>query len=276
MGKFLFIDEKRINRILCERAGSITHCDRVCLFTSFFFTSSQTFLASKHGKWLLISGLAGNGIPAFLFALAQTSITSGLSGMLNSLTPLFTLLIAVVFFKVRIRFIKVIGVLIGLCGTLALVYVSTNVGASANYWYSLLVVGATLCYGISVNVLKEKLYELDAALITSLAFITIGPACLTYLLFATPVVETIQTEAGQKSLLYIAILSVFGTAFAVILFNKLIKHTSSVFASSVTYLIPIVAVFWGFIDGEVITGLQIGMFTIILSGVALVMRSDQK
>ena len=230
---------------------------------------------SKHGKWLLISALAGNGIPVFLFAKAQTVISSSLSGMLNSLTPLCTLVIAMLFFGVKIKSVKIIGVLIGLCGTLALVYTSGNGVGDSNYWYSGLVLCATLCYGISVNVLKEKLFELKAEVITSLAFFIIAPPCLIYLLVATPVIETIQTPEGLTSLFYISLLSVFGTALAVVLFNMLIKHTSSVFASSVTYLIPIVAVFWGFIDGEIITWLQLSLFLVILGGVSLVMRSNK-
>tara|TARA_B110000305_G_C19313346_1_gene575107 strand:+ start:257 stop:1153 length:897 start_codon:yes stop_codon:yes gene_type:complete len=240
-----------------------------------FAIKSIKAIFSKYGKWILVAALAGNGVPAFLFAYAQTAISSSLSGMLNSLTPLFALLIAVLFFNVTVKPIKIIGVLIGLTGTIALVYISNSGAGDSNYWYSLLVLGATGCYGISVNVLKEKLAELNAVTITSLSFLTIAPPCLVYLLVATPVIETIQTPAGLNSLFYIILLAVFGTALAVVLFNKLIKHTSSVFASSVTYLIPIVAVFWGFIDGEMITWMQLGLFSIIISGVFLVMRSDK-
>ena len=246
-----------------------------CLSLLPFAIKSIKTLSTKHGKWILVAAFAGNGVPAFLFAYAQTVISSSLSGMLNSLTPLFALLIAVLFFNVTVKPIKIIGVLIGLTGTIALVYTSNSSAIDSNYWYSLLVLGATGCYGLSVNVLKEKSAELDAATITSLSFLTIAPPCLIYLLIATSIIDTIQTPSGLTSLFYILLLAVFGTSLAVVLFNKLIKHTSSVFASSVTYLIPIVAVFWGFIDGEVITWIQLGLFTIIISGVSLVMRSDK-
>ena len=246
-----------------------------CLSLLPFAIKSIKTLSTKHGKWILVAAFAGNGVPAFLFAYAQTVISSSLSGMLNSLTPLFALLIAVLFFNVTVKPIKIIGVLIGLTGTIALVYTSNSSAIDSNYWYSLLVLGATGCYGLSVNVLKEKLAELDAETITSLSFLTIAPPCLIYLLIATSIIDTIQTPSGLTSLFYILLLAVFGTSLAVVLFNKLIKHTSSVFASSVTYLIPIVAVFWGFIDGEVITWIQLGLFTIIISGVSLVMRSDK-
>ncbi|MBL4624611.1 MAG: DMT family transporter [Flavobacteriales bacterium] len=241
-----------------------------------FAVKNLKLIFSSHGKWLLIAALSGNGIPAFLFAKAQTVISSSLSGMLNSLTPLFTLVIAVFFFRVAIGSVKILGVLIGLAGTLALVYTSGTGAEESNYWYSGLVLCATLCYGISVNVLKEKLAELKAEVITALAFFIIAPPCLIYLLVATPVLDIMPTEEGLTSLIYIGILSVFGTALAVVLFNKLIKHTSSVFASSVTYLIPIVALFWGFMDGELITWAQLGLFTAILCGVSLVMKSDNK
>ena len=73
----------------------------------------------------------------------------------------------------------------------------------------------------------------------------------------------------QTSLFYIIILSIFGSAFAKILFNKFIQIASPVFASSVTYTLPIVAIMWGFMDGETISLRQFFATAIILVGVFL-------
>lgn len=228
---------------------------------------------SPYGKWVMISAIFGNLIPAFLFAKAQTVVSSGLAGMLNSLTPLFTLIFAFVFFKVKLTWLKTAGVLIGLTGSVSIIYLSKDISIGTNYIYSFLIVAATLCYGISVNVLKEKLFEISASVITSLAFFSIGPPCIVYLLLFTDFTASVATETGIISLGYIAVLAIVGTAMAVILFNELIKHTTSIFASSVTYFIPFVSLLWGVFDGEVIHMGQVLSFLLVLCGVYLVTSS---
>lgn len=220
---------------------------------------------------LLASGLFGNGIPAFLFAIAQTEIPSSLSGILNSLTSLFTLVIGIFLFRAAAVRFQIIGVLIALVGALGLIGFSNLLEFGVYGQYATLVVIAAGCYGVAVNIIKYYLHDVRPTHITSLSFLLTGPWVLIYLLFFTPFISTIRSSPeAWEGVLYISILGVIGTAIAVVIFNRLIKETTAVFASSVTYLIPIVAVAWGLLDGEEITLGQIGYMALILTGIFLI------
>ena len=225
-------------------------------------------VAKKHWGPIIITAFLGNGIPAFLFTKAQTHLDSSFVGILNSLTPLFTLLLAIYFFKSRPTKTNILGIIIGLTG--AFILSSSNLdGVFAINFYTILVVLATLFYAISVNVIRKYLADLDAISISALAFLFIGPASGIYV-FSSDFMPFLNTDRGISALLYIAILAVIGTSLAVVIFNKLIKDSSAIFASSVTYLIPIVAIFWGVLDGENILFWHIFGTAIILCGVYLV------
>jgi drug/metabolite transporter (DMT)-like permease len=225
-------------------------------------------VAKKHWGPIIITAFLGNGIPAFLFTKAQTHLDSSFVGILNSLTPLFTLLLAIYFFKSRPTKTNILGIIIGLTG--AFMLSSSNLdGVFAINFYTILVVLATLFYAISVNVIRKYLADLDAISISALAFLFIGPASGIYV-FSSDFMPFLNTDRGISALLYIAILAVIGTSLAVVIFNKLIKDSSAIFASSVTYLIPIVAIFWGVLDGENILFWHIFGTAIILCGVYLV------
>lgn len=221
---------------------------------------------------LIIAGVIGNGGPALLFAIAQTKINSSLAGVLNSLTPFFTLVLGVLFFGVIGSTRKFLGVLLGLIGAVSLIM------SQANYQfdfgntggYSLLVVLACLCYALSVNIIKTYLQELRPIEITAISF---GFMLIPFIIGAvvTGVPEIIENNPGAMfSLGSIAILGVVGTALAVILFNHVIRETSALTASSVTYLIPIVAVLWGVLDGESFGMVDLISSAVIISGVYLV------
>lgn len=245
------------------------------MFLAFVFLIPFTIKYMKElwgKKWLalLSVGLFGNGIPAFLFTAAQQQLDSSYVGMLNSLTPLFTLIIAVSAFKVKVRWTQTTGIVIGLAGALGLILFQGVDTSGDLLRYSTLVVAATLCYAISVNIIRNNLAEVHPIAITGVAFMFIGPATGIYL-FSTDFTTILTTNAtGWGAFGYIAILAVFGTALAVIIFNQLIKMTSGIFAASVTYLIPIVAIFWGFVDDEPIHWEQIMWSAVILIGVWLV------
>lgn len=226
----------------------------------------------KTKKWLpiLATGLFGNAIPAFLFTKAQTQIASSFSGMLNSLTPLFTLLLGLLVFKAQTKWYNGLGILIGLLGALGLIFAEGVDFESNNFIYSTYVIAATICYAISVNVIKSYLAEVNSMAITSLAFLLVGPIMIIPILSTGVPSELASNAMAWQSLGYIAILSVVGTAGAVLLFNALIKHTTALFASSVTYLIPIVAIFWGLLDGEKLLLIHFFFIAIILGGVYLV------
>lgn len=217
--------------------------------------------------FLLISGLTGNFFPAFLFTYAETGLGSGYTGMLNSFTPIFTILLGFIFFKNRITPIQIVGVIIATIGILLL---SSN-GDLTTHDNPLMYIGAvilaTFCYAISLNVIKFELGSLKAIEITSLAFFTILlPSSI--LTLTTGSFNTIQTNNhAWEGLFYIFILSMVGTAFAVALFSQLISISTTIFSSSVTYLIPIVAVCFGILDGESISVAQITSMLIVLSGI---------
>lgn len=239
----------------------------------------RNFKKIKKDQWwkVCVAGLLGSGIPAFLFPLAQTQISSSLTGMLNSLVPLFTVLIGLSFFKMGFRWLKIVGVVIGLIGALGLLFSAggVDVGDQNNLGYAGLVILATVMYATNINFIKNFLSEVGAINITSFGFVFTGPIAAIYL-FNTNFIEVIQkdSEVGLN-LFYIALLAIFGTAIAVILFNMLIKKVSAVFSSSVTYIIPIFAIFWGLVDGEQILPQQFLFISIILIGVYIVNRDNQ-
>ncbi|MDX9943041.1 MAG: EamA family transporter [Bacteroidales bacterium] len=224
-------------------------------------------------KYFALAGVVGNGIPPFLFAIAQTRIDSYLAGVLNSLTPLFTLLAGVLFFGVRTRWLNVLGVVVGLFGAVGLLTTVHDPVIGNGVWYGLIVVLATIFYAFNMNIIKKFLVGFDALTITSVVFTIIGIPAVIYLFAGTGFVETLAT--GPKSwegLGYIAILAVFGTAISMVVHNWLIRRTSALFASTVTYMMPIVSIFWGFIDGEAFLVIYLLWIALILAGVYMANR----
>jgi len=226
----------------------------ICLFpfTIKYFKSVD----EKYWKYLAIVGVFGNGIPAFLFTKAETELASSLTGMLNSLVPLFTLIIGLLLFKAKFKGNRFVGALIGLVGAVGLISSNGLDFSNSNLTYTFYVVAATICYAISVNTINIYLKKVNSVVITALSFVFIGPPILFYLFTTDFFVKTTTNINAGNALIYIAVLAVFGTVVSVVLFNMLIKKTSELFATSVTYLIPIVAIFWGVLDGEVINFTQ--------------------
>lgn len=233
-------------------------------------------LLRKHWLPLLGTGVLGNGIPAFLFAMAQSRIDSSLSGALNSLTPLFTLLVGVFFFARRLRGFHLLGTMIGLIGALGLILWKQEDGLPAWSFHAFLPIVGTVCYGASANIVKHYLYGLPAAATAALALTFVGPLGIAGV-FASGLPQNLTTVPhAWASLGYVAILAVLSSALSLVLWNALLKRTSAVWASSVTYLMPVVALGWGFADGEHMTMLQGVMIAIILGGVYLVSLAERK
>lgn len=243
---------------------------------SFLFLLPFALRRLKHVKrkiWLalLLTGILGNGAPAFLFAHAQTVIDSSVAGILNSLTPLFTVLVGIMAFNLKLRWFNFLGVAIGLAGAAGLLAVSGSGDFSFKLSYAVYVVMATICYAISVNIIKFWLKDINPIGIVTLSFLLIGPPVMLYLFGFTGFVEKVSTHPqAMAGLGYVAILAIGGTALALMLFNKMIKMTDPVFASSVTYLIPVVAVIWGVFDGEKFGWSYLIWIFMILSGILLV------
>ena len=225
-------------------------------------------IPKKAWKPLAIVGFFGNGIPAFLFTEAQSVLDSSLIGILNALVPLFTFIIAVFVFKTKWKIYNLVGIFIGLMGAIWLIAGVGLVLDQAHYAW--LIVIATLCYSISLNTIKVYLQKMSSIQISSFAFMFVGPPCILGLAFSDFYPTLMSTKGSWQALFYITILAVLGTSVALVLFNKLVKNSTAIFASSVTYLIPIIAVFWGIIDGEQISINHFLAIGIIFTGIYLV------
>jgi drug/metabolite transporter (DMT)-like permease len=214
--------------------------------------------------YIFIVGLSGSLIPSFLFAVAQTQVPSSITGVLNALTPFNTVLIGLFIFSQRPKQIVYIGMVMGLIGSAVLILTGTGGQLELNL-YGLFIILATVLYGINVNVIKYKLAGIKSLAITSLSLGMVGPFAGIYLIWFTPFLEHLSIPGGPLAVSYITILGVVGTALALIIFNRLVQLTDPVFTASVTYLIPIVAITWGLLDGESLTFLHaIGIATILV------------
>ncbi|MFT6814536.1 MAG: drug/metabolite transporter (DMT)-like permease [Sphingobacteriales bacterium] len=232
---------------------------------------------TKKQFWLIsLSGLLGSFIPAFLFTKAQTVLDSSTVGVLNSTVPIFALVIGILFFKDVFNLRRLAGVFLGMAGAILLILLKPGGSYDPNYTYGLYVIIATLCYGLNINFIKYYLAEVPSLAISSISFLMVGIASGVFIFgftdFATIMV---QDDESVRALIYTIILGAVGTAFAIVIFNKLIKTTHPVFASSVTYLIPIVALFWGVIDGEPLGFVQVIGMALILLGVYLTNRKKK-
>lgn len=230
----------------------------------------------RHALPLILAGWLGNGLPAFLFTAAQTELDSSITGILNSLTPLFTLLVALLLYRKRYPVINYIGIFTALIGAVFLIFEHSNGLSGAPLWAYGCVAAATVCYAISVNVIRNNLADLNAIQITGMAMLWVSPWCLAYLWYDGFFTEVMHSLPLQKGLPYVFILAIVGTAGALVLFNQLIKMSNALFASSVTYLIPVVAIFWGFVDSEHISLLDLIFTAVIISGVYMVNLKPKK
>ncbi len=224
---------------------------------------------------ILIVGFIGNCIPAFLFTLAETRIDSSLAGMLNAMTPFFTLIIGAIVYHIRVAGRAAVGVGIGLAGSVMLILADSNgFSGNVNAW-ALFVVLATVMYGININHVKEKLSNLNGLQISSLAFFVVGPAVTIYLL-ASGLQESFAQPNAWSDFIYVFLLGLLGSAVAVVMVNVLIQRTTAIFTSSVTYLMPVVAIGWGILDGEQLSIVHYVGMGFVLFGVYLVNKKIRK
>ena len=220
-------------------------------------------------KWITISAFLGSFFPAFLFAFAEKEIDSAVASIINSIVPLNTVIIGMVLFNIRSTKRQIIGVLIGLAGTYMLIMSGIKLNPDQNYLYSGFVILCSFLYALNVNIIKKYLQHLSALTITVGHFaVIIIPAVIVFY-FSDFDVNSLKNQETTDSVIYVLILAVFGTALAKILFNKLIKISSPVFASSVTYSMLIVSIFWGLVDGEKFSIYQLIATIIIIFGVLL-------
>ena len=221
-------------------------------------------------KWLLVVGSTGSAIPAFLFSNAQTQLSSTIAGILNSLSPLFTLTFGILLFGAAVIKRKVAGVLLGLLGAILMTAIAEQGDVSGNLLYGLLVVGAAACYGLSANVVSFRLKEMKSLYLSAASFCMVGLPALIYLMFYTDFADRmVMNENAQTSLYAVLFLALIGTVVASVIFYYLIQKTSALFGSTVAYLMPIVSIAWGFFDGELINLWHFAGMGLILGGVYL-------
>lgn len=219
-------------------------------------------------KWLAVSGLIGTLFPSFLFAYAETEIDSAIASILNSTVPLLALIVGVVFFKSGLVKSQLLGVSIGLVGSIVLILIGASFNPNQNYWFATLPVIASLMYAFNANIIKSYLQHISALGIAAGSFlIMIIPAFIILASTGFFNIEFLSRPETQTSMLYVGLLALLGTALAKIIFNRLIQLSDPVFSTSVTYLIPIIALFWGFLDGETFSLWQLIAGALILVGV---------
>jgi len=230
-------------------------------------------LKREHYWKLFASGMMGIFIPAFLFALAQTNMDSSVAGIINTLTPIFTMIIGAIVFKQRFRGIAIVGILLGFGGAFVLSLSRAGGSIAGINLYALLIVLACFLYGSNLNFIKFNIPDLRSMTITSVSLLLIGPFAVIYLFGFTEFTQKFSTHEGAwRAFGLIVLLGCMSTAVATVLFNRLVKISTPLFASSVTYAMPIVAVMWGVLDNEQLgLGHFIGMIAII-GGVYLANR----
>ncbi len=244
-------------------------------FTPFLIWHLKSVNWSKW-KFFLLVGLTGSGIPAFMYAIAQTEISSTMSGVLNSLTPIFTLIVSFLVYKNPFNLNKVQGVTLGFLGAAMLFILGGNSSDTAsNQWYGLFVVLGTFCYGFSSNIVQHNLQGIRSIVISAVSFCMIGPPAIAYLA-TTDVLANITThEHGYQSFAAIVFLALAGTVMASVLFYYLVQVTDAVFGSTVAFIMPLVAILWGIFDGEIFLMTDLIGMMLILGGVYLIKKKEK-
>ena len=242
----------------------------------FLIAWEKIFMIKKlEWKWITISAFLGSFFPAFLFAFAEKEIDSSVASIINSIVPLNTLILGMIIFKIESTKRQIIGVLVGFFGTYLLISSGLKLNPDQNYNYAGLVILCSFLYALNVNIIKEYLQHLSALTITVGHFTAIILPAVLVFLFSDFEFSSLEKDEVKTSIFYVFILALFGTALAKIIFNKLIKISSPVFASSVTYSMLIVSIFWGIVDGEKFSIYQLIATIIIVFGVILTNKKTE-
>ncbi len=241
-----------------------------------FAWKSLKLISKKEWKWIFISAFLGSFFPAFLFAFAETEIDSSIASILNSLVPLNTVIIGAIVFKIASSKKQIIGVAVGLIGTYLLIDGGMQLNPDQNYLYAGLVILCSFLYGFNVNIIKKYLNDIPAVTIAAGHFSVIFIPAIIIFSFSGFNTDQMYDPITLKSIGYVLILSAFGTALAKVLFNKLVQISTAVFASSVTYSLLIVSLFWGILDGELFSFNQLMATALIVLGVLLSSRKPRQ
>ncbi len=267
-GSSFILMKKALNGMSPVHVGALRILTASVFLVLIGFTSLKKI--KKHQwKYVFYSALLGTFFPAFLFAYAISGIDSSIASILNSFTPFNTLIIGALVFGFGFKKQQLFGILIGLFGTIILIAKGADMNPNQNYWLALLPIISSLGYAFNVNIIKKYLQDLEPLAITTGNFVLIIIPTLLVLVLTGFFSSFEWNTTTQSSFFYIVILSLFGTSIAKVMFNKLIHMSSPVFSTSVTYLIPIIAVIWGILDGEELSIIQLLAGVVILIGVYL-------
>ena len=273
-GSSFILIKKALIGLEASQLGSIR-----IIFSSvfiFFIAWKKIFTIKKNEwKWITLSAFLGSFFPAFLFAFAEKEIDSSVASIINSIVPLNTLILGMVIFKIQSTKRQIVGVLLGFFGTYLLISSGLQLNPDQNYNYAGLVILCSFLYALNVNIIKKYLQHLSALTITVGHFTAIIIPAVLVFLFSDFDFYSLEKEEVKISIFYVFILALFGTALAKIIFNKLIKISSPVFASSVTYSMLIVSIFWGIVDGEKFSIYQLIATFIIVFGVILTNKKSK-
>ena len=273
-GSSFILIKKGLVGLTAIELGSIRIIISALVLIPFTFNRLKE-ISFKQWKWIIISAFVGSFFPAFLFAFAEQEIDSSVASILNSIVPLNTIIIGLVLFGIKSTKRQIIGVLLGFFGAYQLIMSGMNLNPDQNYFYSGLVIICSFLYAFNVNIIKKYLQELSAVAIATGHFAVVLIPSIIVLLISDFNFEKLQSTETQTSLFYVILLAIFGTTLAKILFNKLINMSSAVFASSVTYSMLIVSIFWGVLDGENFSFNQLFATVIIILGILLTNKKSR-
>lgn len=226
--------------------------------------------------WVALTGFFGNFLPMYLFPIAQTRVSSSLAGILDSLVPVFVLVLGFFLFGIKSKWLQYLGAVIGFAGAAMLMYFSEATSEESKLGYALLVVLATACYAVAGLIIKGKLQHVPSVKLSGAVFSVWMIPSLIILVLSGFFSDFQANPQTWQALGYLSILTVMGTAIAMILYYKLIQKTSAVFASTVTYLLPLVAVVWGLLDGEKFSVWYVIGGMLILWGIYLIREKKQE
>ena len=232
-------------------------------------------IPKKSWKWIVITAYLGTFFPVYLISYGQTEIESGLASIITTVTPINTLIIGIIFFSLTFSIKQLLGLFIGLVGAVLLLYEASETNLNSNIYFSFFIYLTTVGYAASVNLIKKYLTNIPPEAVTAGIFLSISPPAIIVLYFSDFTDLNFQDPLILKSIFFVLVLGVLGSAIAQTLFNKFVKISSPIFASAVTYTMPVVAIFWALIDGEILSIMQFFATAIILIGVYLVNKRKQ-
>ena len=232
-------------------------------------------IPKKSWKWIVITAYLGTFFPVYLISYGQTEIESGLASIITTVTPINTLIIGIIFFSLTFSIKQLLGLFIGLVGAVLLLYEASETNLNSNIYFSFFIYLTSVGYAASVNLIKKYLTNIPPEAVTAGIFLSISPPAIIVLYFSDFTDLNFQDPLILKSIFFVLVLGVFGSAIAQTLFNKFVKISSPIFASAVTYTMPVVAIFWALIDGEILSIMQFFATAIILIGVYLVNKRKQ-